>query len=580
MTLLTTTLILCLVGGDPGTTAFQLLEIGQGPRASAMGESFTGLSDDASAIYWNPAGLGQVAGHHFALSHQQWFFGIKDEIGHAAIPLGPGALGLGLVYSGDPDVRYWNAEEQRFDQAGTWDAMLTAGYGFRIADNYRLGASLTGLYQDLHLETGYGGAVDVGAVGRLTEALHVGLALRHLGVMSIEGSTEKLPMEGALGGAFHVGMFNLTADAIFPMLDNNPNFRGGIEFQPLDMLALRVGYRSGPVDLDGLGLLTGLCSGIGVTVGNFGLDYAIVPYGDLGLTHRIGIRTFIPPPTCGAQTIIVLDAETRERLVANIAVSGVVSTTATTDELRLTDVPPGDGEARVSLDEYVPGSVAFTVVAGRHGRDTVLLDRLTGAIVGGIYDAKTSDPIGGTLVYSGPLSGRLSVPAAPGTYEIKSAPRGSYKLDATGPTDEYLAQTSTVNVPAGQTVECNFYLWKKGDFLVLEGVNFETGKADILPQFYPILDRAGTILKQTPVIKLVELAGHTDPRDIKTPEFPSNWELSEARAEAVRQYLIAKHGIAPERLVAKGYADTKPVAPNDTPEGMAKNRRTELRILE
>ena len=93
-----------------------------------------------------------------------------------------------------------------------------------------------------------------------------------------------------------------------------------------------------------------------------------------------------------------------------------------------------------------------------------------------------------------------------------------------------------------------------------------------------MLDTAGTILKRTPGIR-VELAGHTDPREIRTTEFPSNWELSEARAEAVRRYLIDRFDIAPERLTARGYADTQPVADNSTPQGMARNRRTEFRVI-
>lgn len=107
--------------------------------------------------------------------------------------------------------------------------------------------------------------------------------------------------------------------------------------------------------------------------------------------------------------------------------------------------------------------------------------------------------------------------------------------------------------------------------------NFEAGKADIKPEFHEVIDRAGGIIKQTPLIKKIELSGRTDPRIIHTKEFPSNWELSQAWAEAIRQYIIDKFGIAPERIVAKGYAETKPIASNATPEGMYKNRRTHSR---
>jgi hypothetical protein len=295
MSLLTTALVLALVGADPGTTVFPLLKVGQGPRASAMGESFTGLSDDVSALYWNPAGLGQLRGHHFALSHQEWFAGIRDEVGHLALPLGDGAFGLGLLYTGEEDVYYWDAEQQEFKTFDAWSALLTAGYGCRVGDNYELGLSLTGLCQDLLFETGYGGAADIGGVAHFVDgALNIGAVLRHLGLMSVSGQIENLPIEGAVGACYRLDMFRFTLDAVFPMLDNSPNFRAGVEFQPVDMLALRVGYRSGPVDLPGLGLLAGLCTGIGITIGDFGLDYAFVPYGDLGMTHRVGLRAVVP----------------------------------------------------------------------------------------------------------------------------------------------------------------------------------------------------------------------------------------------------------------------------------------------
>jgi outer membrane protein OmpA-like peptidoglycan-associated protein len=237
-------------------------------------------------------------------------------------------------------------------------------------------------------------------------------------------------------------------------------------------------------------------------------------------------------------------------------------------------------EVRASADAYEPQSVALKVVAGRVTHDTILLPRMKASIKGGIYDAHTREPIGGTLDYSGPLAGVVPVAAMPGTFTIANLAQGDYVLHAAGPTQDYLPQTCTLHLRPGETAERNFYLWRKGAFLVLEGVNFETGKADILPQFLPILDRAGQILVQTLDIRKVELAGHTDPRDINTTEFPSNWELSQARADAVRRYLVAKFGIAPERLTTRGYADTQPVASNATPEGMWKNRRTELRILD
>ncbi len=112
--------------------------------------------------------------------------------------------------------------------------------------------------------------------------------------------------------------------------------------------------------------------------------------------------------------------------------------------------------------------------------------------------------------------------------------------------------------------------------ILQEKLLFDSGSADIKPETRVILDKIYEILKDLP--NPVEVEGHTDNIPISTERFPSNWELSTARAGAVVRYLIAK-GINPERLKASGYADTRPIASNATPEGRAQNRRVEIVIL-
>ena len=76
----------------------------------------------------------------------------------------------------------------------------------------------------------------------------------------------------------------------------------------------------------------------------------------------------------------------------------------------------------------------------------------------------------------------------------------------------------------------------------------------------------------------IEVEGHTDNLPISTPQFPSNWELSSARASSVVRLFI-EQGIVAKRLAAKGAADNHPVLPNDTPEGRARNRRVTITVL-
>lgn len=117
----------------------------------------------------------------------------------------------------------------------------------------------------------------------------------------------------------------------------------------------------------------------------------------------------------------------------------------------------------------------------------------------------------------------------------------------------------------------------RGVVLVLqEKLLFETGKADILPEAQPFLDKVGTLLAAIP--NMVKVEGHTDSRPISNYRYPSNWELSGARASSVIRYLIANHSLDPKRFVATGYGDTRPVAPNTTEENLQLNRRVVIVI--
>jgi chemotaxis protein MotB len=103
---------------------------------------------------------------------------------------------------------------------------------------------------------------------------------------------------------------------------------------------------------------------------------------------------------------------------------------------------------------------------------------------------------------------------------------------------------------------------------------FSSGSARLTPDGEALLDRVGRIIK--PLQRSIRVEGHTDNRPIATTDFPSNWELSTARAIRVVKYLIQAAGIAPQYLAAAGYGDSKPRAPNNTERNMSRNRRVEI----
>ncbi|OIJ18229.1 flagellar motor protein MotS [Anaerobacillus alkalidiazotrophicus] len=117
----------------------------------------------------------------------------------------------------------------------------------------------------------------------------------------------------------------------------------------------------------------------------------------------------------------------------------------------------------------------------------------------------------------------------------------------------------------------------RGVVLVLqERTLFETGEAQILDGAKPFLTKVATLLESIP--NLVKVEGHTDSRPINTFRYPSNWELSGARASSVIRFLIENNDIDPYRFLAVGYGDTRPVVPNTTKENLQKNRRVVIVI--
>ena len=106
---------------------------------------------------------------------------------------------------------------------------------------------------------------------------------------------------------------------------------------------------------------------------------------------------------------------------------------------------------------------------------------------------------------------------------------------------------------------------------------FEFGKASIRPSGLPILDKLADVIR--PTTYQVRVEGHTDNVPIHTQAFPSNWELSIARAVNVVKYLVDVERIDPGRLSAVGYGESRPVVPNNSSANRAKNRRVEIVLI-
>ncbi len=192
-----------------------------------------------------------------------------------------------------------------------------------------------------------------------------------------------------------------------------------------------------------------------------------------------------------------------------------------------------------------------------------------GTIMGKITDRANNEPIMAKVSFPDNPEIKPVVTDDKGIYKVKLPP-GTYVIEVSA--DGYISQSTPI-VVKDEPLIMNFQLLKKGGKIVLHGIHFDSGKATIKPESYPILDQAVMMLKQNPTVK-VEIQGHTD--SVGSASY--NLKLSQMRAEAVRNYLI-EHGISPDRLIAKGYGESMPIASNATKEGRAQNRRIEFKII-
>jgi len=287
--ILTTTFV---SAGEPGSSGFTFLRLGNGARAGGMGEAFTAVADDATSIYWNPAGMAAVEEVELNLTHNEWLMGIRFEQATVVNEMWGGAAGLSFtgLYYGSLD-RY--GEYPSLTPDGTfspYDLALSLGYARDIIPNVALGAAFKIIYSKIDFESATGYAFDLG-VTHMTkiEGLTLAAAMLNLGPQT-SFVEEKFypPFQLRLGGAYEMnkealrGGLILAADVVFPN-DNDAKVHFGLEYAYQRLLMLRFGYKSG-YDVQGATM------GAGIVWKSLRFDYAFMPIDyELGDSHRFSL---------------------------------------------------------------------------------------------------------------------------------------------------------------------------------------------------------------------------------------------------------------------------------------------------
>lgn len=277
---------------NAGTRAMTFLKIGIGAKAMGMGESHVAATEDLYASYWNPAGLARLQQPQLALMHNEWFAGINHEFIGFALPIGDiGTVGASANFLSFGELQGRDRDGNETTIFRPYDLALVVSYARDVTPALAFGANAKFLREQIADESGTGMAFDFGGLYTFAELpLSLGFNAQHIGprVRFVEEAFG-LPFTFRFGAAYLPwgDAFMLTADVVRPS-DNDITTGVGAAYTIANILQLRTGYKYklGGNDLGGTSGLTG---GFGLTLRRFQIDYALVPFGVLGLTHRFSL---------------------------------------------------------------------------------------------------------------------------------------------------------------------------------------------------------------------------------------------------------------------------------------------------
>jgi hypothetical protein len=301
-------LVLLLIHGlawgqaKTGTSGAQFLELGVSARAVGMGNAFLAVADDASAIYYNPAGLSQLIQREIVLTHVDYPADITYDFAGITYPVSKlgGIIGLGFYFlnSGDMEYRtYYKPFDGEWGSGQTFSAKdysISLSYGRLFTERFSIGATIKFIDELYEEERATGWAADIGTMYNTGfRNFKIGMMMTNFGPdLKFIREAYPLPICFKFGIAMDVinyGDHRALADfEIGHPNDNLEKFNGGVEYWYRDMIALRVGSQAG-YDAGDIGF------GAGIKLPFYNktklkVDYAYYDFGDLSEVHRFTLN--------------------------------------------------------------------------------------------------------------------------------------------------------------------------------------------------------------------------------------------------------------------------------------------------
>jgi hypothetical protein len=260
------------------------LDIPVGARPAALGDSYTALAEDAYAPAYNPAGLGLLKGGQFSGQHISYLENTHYEFLSLGIPFSSGrGFGVSVRYLGSPDIPRTDENGVQIAEFSNSYQLASLSYGQQWTKQILWGVTGKIIQGHLDDQSASAYAADFGAMIHTSPHILVGAALVNVGSgLKFSEQNDPLPTAVRIGVAARQKTVTATLEGI-ARADSPASLHGGVEWRAVDILALRLGYRTDT--LRESTALAGLTAGMGFYLWKGEISYAYMPLDDLGTAH-------------------------------------------------------------------------------------------------------------------------------------------------------------------------------------------------------------------------------------------------------------------------------------------------------
>jgi len=282
----------CFAGGTEGATPFNFLFLDTNARPAAMGGAYTAIVRDADSLFYNPAGFADVE-NKAIFTHNEYFQGASQKYGAVALNNVKGLpqdIGMGFSFN---TVSYGDIQRTTLSNpsgAGLSDFnarnwAISLGCGRQVKENLSLGIGLKYLYEKIDTYSASAVAADFGGIYSFKDLpFTVGIVIQNIGTkIKFQSERESLPLNLKLGLGYEFLDLGVLAIDLNKPKDGDSTIHFGAEYIIKEKAAIRLGF-NGRNDSS-----SGITIGGGTLYQQFALDYAYIPFGDLGNAHRFSV---------------------------------------------------------------------------------------------------------------------------------------------------------------------------------------------------------------------------------------------------------------------------------------------------